>query len=103
MRGFRSISCRRRCDISHRGRRRTVPGGFALGIGFLFHPLAVPWAPWITLWLAGRAFKDTPTRSAGIRAAATASVGYAIGIAVLALPWMLAGKFMPHLPDTPFA
>jgi hypothetical protein len=76
--------------------RRPGAAGLVLGIGFLYHPLVLLWAPWLALWAAGRA-ERRPTPVIATLAQ------FAAGAALLVLPWMLLGKFMPHLPDTPFA
>ncbi len=76
--------------------RRPAAAGLALGVGFLFHPLVLLWAPWIALWSAGR----------GERRAAPfvlALARFGAGAAVLVIPWMALGTFMPHLPTTPLA
>jgi hypothetical protein len=76
--------------------RRPCAAGFALSIGFLFHPLALLWAPWLALWSAGR---DWASARARIRA-----FGYfCFGVGCVVLPWMLLGALMPHLPTTPLA
>jgi hypothetical protein len=77
--------------------RRPLAGGFALAVGFLFHPLALLWAPWLALWGAGRAI------AASRGAAVITLLRFGVGAALLVLPWMALGAWMPHLPDTPFA
>ncbi len=81
--------------------RRPALAGLALGIGFLFHPLTLLWAPWIGLWAGFRAWHTSSRR----RVAALVLAGAACtgGTLVLVGPWMLLGEFMPHLPTTPFA
>lgn len=73
--------------LVHRGR----PGlaGCALGVGFLHHPLALLWAPWLALWAAGRT---------GFRLQAVAVIGlrFTAGLFLLVLPWMIAGGLAPH-------
>ena len=76
--------------------RRPLAAGLALAIGFLFHPLALLWSPWIGLWAAGRA-----ERRAG--PIATTLVRFGVGAAVLVIPWMVVGAVAPHLPTTPLA
>ena len=73
--------------------RRPWLGGCALGIGFLFHPLAGLWLPWLALWAAGR--------SAGGGAAwMSAGVRFGIGASALILPWLALGALTPHLPTS---
>ncbi|MBL9202743.1 MAG: hypothetical protein JNL39_19675 [Opitutaceae bacterium] len=76
--------------------RRPGAGGIALGVGFLFHPLALLWAPWLGLWAAGRAEERVWQR---LRAGAT----LALGVAALAAPWMIAGALAPRSELTPVA
>ena len=76
--------------------RRPLLAGFALGVGFLHHPLVLLWTPWLALWVAGRTERRiAPTTATLAR--------FALGASLLVLPWMALGKLMPHLPDTPFA
>ncbi len=45
-------------------RRAPFCAGLSLGIGFLFHPLAALWTPWLALWAAGREWPTpAPPRS----------------------------------------
>lgn len=98
--------------------RRPGPAGVALGIGFLFHPLVLLWTPWLALWSAGVARRFSPRSdsvgcsqrglkprapSSTLRPALVALARLATGAGLLVLPWMLLGRIMPHLPDTPFA
>ena len=76
--------------------RRPLASGVALGFGFLFHPLALLWTPWLALWAAGRA-----ERRMGAFIATGFRFGF--GVAALAAPWMALGALMPHLPTTPLA
>jgi hypothetical protein len=76
--------------------RRAALAGLAVGLGFLYHPLALLWAPWLALWLAGR----TPRE---LRPTGAALARFAAGAAVLVVPWFLLGRFAPHAPGTPFA
>ena len=77
---------------------RPAVAGLALGVGFLFHPMVLLWSPWLACWCIG----GPP--AGGASRAALARVGrIALGAAALVLPWMLLGRLMPHLPDTPFA
>lgn len=80
--------------LAHAG--RPGAGGIALGVGFLFHPLALLWAPWLGLWAAGRAEARVWPR---LRAGAT----FAVGVALLAAPWMIAGALAPRSDLTPVA
>jgi hypothetical protein len=81
--------------------RRPALAGLALGVGFLFHPLTLLWAPWIGLWAGFRAWHAASRRRfiALVRAGAACTGG----TLVLVGPWMLLGEIMPHLPTTPFA
>ena len=76
--------------------RRPLAAGLALAIGFLFHPLALLWSPWLGLWAAGRA-ERRPT------AIFTAGLRFGVGAAALVVPWIILGAIMPHLPTTPLA
>ncbi len=77
--------------------RRPLAAGLALGTGFLFHPLVLLWSPLLAVWAFGRAWPD------GAVAALRRTAVLAAASAVLVLPWMALGAWMPHLPDTPFA
>jgi hypothetical protein len=110
--------------------RRPIGAGVALGVGFLFHPLALLWAPWIALWAAGRncsigrhdvsrgqtgtapgaeaagtpALRSSPLlRYDGLAVFAGTVTRFAIGAAACVVPWMVLGSLMPHLPTTPLA
>ena len=76
--------------------RRPVAGGICLGVGFLYHPLVLLWAPWLALWWSGNSGRK-------LKEAATGVLRIGLAAAALVLPWMALGKLMPHLPDTPFA
>ena len=76
--------------------RRPLAAGLTLAVGFLFHPLALLWSPWIGLWAAGR----TDRRPVKIVAAL---LRFGVGVGVLAAPWIALGALMPHLPTTPLA
>lgn len=76
--------------------RQPGAAGLAVGIGFLHHPLVLLWTPWLALWCAGRHRPGGRTILGGVTRLAVAS-------AALVLPWMLAGRLVPHLPETPFA
>ncbi|MBM3853723.1 MAG: hypothetical protein FJ399_11290 [Verrucomicrobia bacterium] len=76
--------------------RRAALAGLALGLGFLYHPLALLWAPWLALWLAGR----TPRK---LRPTAADLARFAAGVAVLVVPWFILGRLLPHSPSTPLA
>lgn len=80
--------------LAHAG--RPGAGGIALGVGFLFHPLALLWAPWLGLWAAGRADAFFWQR---VRAGAT----FTVGVVALAAPWMIAGALAPRSDLTPLA
>lgn len=70
-------------------RRRPLAAGLALGVGFLFHPLAALWAPWLALWAAGRAEKRFgPFLAAGLR--------FAASLALIVVVWMAIGAGAPH-------
>lgn len=77
--------------------RRPLAAGLALGTGFLFHPLVLLWSPLLAAWACGRAWPEGPVAALRRTAVLTAAT------AVLVLPWMALGAWMPHLPDTPFA
>jgi hypothetical protein len=100
--------------------RRPGLAGLTLGIGFLYHPLVLLWSPWLALWAAGRTtgvlakpppentpppFSVPPTdwRQHLLVRLAASLARLAAGAGLIVLPWMLLGKMMPHLPDTPFA
>lgn len=76
--------------------RQPMAAGIAVGLGFLHHPLVLLWTPWLALWAAGRHGPGGRARLAGVATLTVAS-------AALVLPWMLAGRLLPHLPETPFA
>jgi hypothetical protein len=76
--------------------QRPTAAGLALGIGFLFHPLALLWSPWIGLWAIGRGERKFA------KSCATA-LRFGGGVAILTLPWIMAGVLAPHLPTTPLA
>jgi hypothetical protein len=67
-----------------------------IGVGFLFHPLALLWAPWIAIWAAVREERR-------VRTIARTFLYFALGGAVLVAPWIALGALMPHLPTTPLA
>jgi hypothetical protein len=73
--------------------RRGFAAGLTLAIGFLYHPLAGLWAPWLALWAATR----PGTR---FRSATTNTLWMGAGFCGLAGAWMLAGKFAPHLSSS---
>ena len=77
--------------------RQPLGAGLALGVGFLFHPLALLWAPWIGLWTAGR------TESWTVRPLLATALRFGTGALALVLPWMIIGALMPHLPTTVLA
>jgi hypothetical protein len=79
--------------------RRPFAGGVALGIGYLFHPLSLLWAPWIALWAGGRSWQTDRNRSgpAALTPLVAAGAAFAAGVLVLVGPWMLAGHLAPHL------
>jgi len=77
--------------------RRPLGAGLALGVGFLFHPLALLWAPWIGLWSAGRSESWT------VKSLLTTTLRFGAGALALVLPWMIVGTLMPHLPTTVLA
>jgi len=76
--------------------RQPVAAGLAVALGFLHHPLVLLWTPWLALWCAGRHRPGFRGMLAGVTRLTLAS-------AALVLPWMLAGRLLPHLPETPFA
>lgn len=80
---------------------RPLAAGLALGVGFLFHPLALLWAPWIGLWAAARAWRRRPDHR--LRPAATALAVCGAGALLLFAPWMLLGAALPPPPDAPLA
>jgi hypothetical protein len=70
--------------------RRPLAAGFALTVGFFFHPMAALWAPWLALWAAGRTGGGAgPALRAGFR--------FAAGFSALVLTWMILGRMLPHL------
>ncbi len=70
-------------------RRRPVGAGLALAVGFLFHPLALLWAPWLAIWAAARGErKAVPFLAGGLR--------FSAGLFLIVLPWMLAGHLAPR-------
>ena len=77
--------------------RRPFLGGCAVGIGFLFHPLAGLWLPWLALWAAGR--KARP----GLAVRLFQGLRFGLGASTLILPWLALGALMPHLPTTEHA
>lgn len=92
-------------------RRRPFAAGLTLAAGFLFHPLALLWAPWIGLWTLGRtwltpASTDSPVARTPAHALAPtimAGARFTAGVGILVAPWMALGALMPHLPETLFA
>jgi hypothetical protein len=73
--------------LAHRG--RCGAAGLALGVGFLYHPLALLWAPWLALWAGGRnGIRIRPLLAGGLR--------FSSGLLLLVLPWMIAGSLAPH-------
>ena len=76
--------------------RQPIAAGLAVGLGFLHHPLVLLWTPWLAFWCAGR-------HRPGGRAMLAGVVRLTVASAALVLPWMLAGRLLPHLPETPFA
>ena len=76
--------------------RQPAAAGFAVGLGFLHHPLVLLWTPWLAVWCAGR-------HGPGLRAIAAGVTRLTVASALVVLPWMLAGRLLPHLPETPFA
>jgi hypothetical protein len=77
--------------------RRPLAAGFALSAGFLFHPLALLWAPWIGLWVAGRG-ERRPV------ALVTTLFRFGVGVGALVAPWIVMGAMLPpHLPNTSLA
>ncbi len=70
--------------------RAALLAGLALAVGFLFHPLAALWAPWLALWAAGRAWPDR-------RAALKSTACFTAGVAALVVPWMALGKIPAQL------
>lgn len=75
---------------------RPLAAGLSIGVGFLYHPLVLLWAPWLGAWTLGAA----PRTWSGI---GSHLAWLALGAGALVLPWMALGHVMPHLPDTPFA
>ncbi len=76
--------------------RRPALGGVALGFGFLLHPLAGLWAPFLALWAGARS-------AAPAREFVRSSTAFTLGACLLVLPWMLLGKIPPQLPGTIYA
>jgi hypothetical protein len=76
--------------------RRPAAGGVALGIGFLFHPLAALWAPFLAVWAGARA-------EGSVRGYLTQAGRFAVALTLLLGPWMLLGRTEPHLPETVYA
>ena len=76
--------------------RRAIGSGLSLAAAFLFHPLALLWAPWISLWLWGRCWVDSPVGT--LRHIRTLG-GFFLGLGSIALTWMLIGKLLPHPPN----
>ena len=74
--------------------RRPLGAGLALGVGFMFHPLVLLWAPWLALWAAGRMPRSFAAMSGALGKIAA-------GTAVIVVPWMTIGALMPHLSTTP--
>lgn len=77
--------------LSHE--RRPLGAGVALAVGFLFHPLAALWAPWLAWWSAGRSAQST-------RGWASAAARYTAGFGVVALPWIALGSLPPQLAES---
>jgi hypothetical protein len=71
--------------------RKPFRAGLALSVGYLLHPMAALWAPWLGLWVMGR-------RGKAWRSAFGAAVLFVLGFWILTGPWLLAGRLAPHLP-----
>ena len=68
--------------------RRAYAGGVVLGLGYLFHPLAVLSAPFLALWLLVRSERGGVARLA-------APLLCAAGVLTLFAPWQLVGRWHP--------
>jgi hypothetical protein len=77
-------------------RRRPALSGVALALGYLFHPMALLWTPWIGLWAIARGNR---TRRAMIARGA----GFAMPLAAVVVPWMAASELAQKISGSFFA
>lgn len=77
-------------------RKRPVLAGVALAIGYLFHPMALLWTPWIGLWSMARG--DGSVRGRIARGAA-----FALPVAAVVGPWMAASNLAQKISGSFFA
>jgi hypothetical protein len=73
--------------------RRPLASGLMLALAYLFHPMALLWAPWIGLWAMGRAGSAWSARLA-------AGARFAIAVVLVAGPWMATTRLPVNLPTT---
>jgi hypothetical protein len=76
--------------------RREALAGLAIGVGFLFHPLALLWVPWIALWVL-RPPAGPPKGGHYVPLFTFGAVA-----AVFVVGWMGGGALAPRSPDAPF-
>ncbi len=70
--------------------RRPLAAGGALGLAYLFHPLALFSLPFLGLWILVRAWRD----GAGARRLAAPAL-FTAGVLPLVIPWVLLGRLAP--------
>ncbi|CAA9269899.1 MAG: hypothetical protein AVDCRST_MAG42-3217 [uncultured Chthoniobacterales bacterium] len=73
--------------------RRPLASGLMLAFAYLFHPMALLWAPWLALWAMARAGTSWSDRLA-------AGTRFAIVLVLVAAPWMAATRLPVNLPTT---
>ncbi len=76
--------------------RRAIGSGLSLAVGFLFHPLALLWIPWIAIWLGGRCWSDS---SSSTMRHIKALGSFFLSLGSIVLTWMIIGQLAPHSSD----
>jgi len=70
--------------LAHRG--RPALAGIAIAVGYLFHPLALLWTPWIGLWSLGRGLRRP-------RTIVLRGTSFVLPLAAVVVPWMAASEW----------
>lgn len=77
--------------------RRPLLAGITLGLGYLFHPLALLSAPFLAGWILLQPEKTSPpTASWPRRSALLRAMGFTVGVLLCFAPWQLFGKLGPE-------